>query len=162
MQQQNLQFATFAGGCFWGVQYAFQKVYGVVATRVGYTGGTFENPKYEDICTYTTGHAEAVEITFDPSKVSYEMLLDMFFHIHDPTQVNRQGPDIGNQYRSVIFYHNEEQRKKADIKVRGLAKSGMFARDIATMIVPVGRFWQAEDYHQNYFKKHGVHGCAFR
>jgi peptide-methionine (S)-S-oxide reductase len=152
--------ATFAAGCFWGVEQLFGQVPGVTATRVGYTGGTLESPRYEDVCSDTTGHAEAVEIEFDPSQVSYEKLLDLFFHLHDPTQVNRQGPDSGSQYRSAIFYHDAEQQAAARAAVQGY--QGRFRKKIATQIVPAARFWPAEEYHQKYFDKRGVAGCHVR
>ncbi len=145
--------ATFAAGCFWGVEAEFRKVDGVVATAVGYTGGTRPNPTYEDVCTDRTGHAEAVEVTFDPARVSYERLLDVFWHIHDPTQRNRQGPDVGTQYRSAIFFHDAAQESAAKASKAALERSGRPARPIATEITPASTFYRAEEYHQQYFDK---------
>lgn len=145
--------ATFAAGCFWGVEDKFLKIQGVLSTRVGYAGGTVANPTYKLVCSDTTGHAEAVEIVFDPAVVSYQELLERFFEFHDPTQINRQGPDIGTQYRSVIFYHNEEQKKAALEMVEKLTREKKFSRPIATQVVPATEFYQAEDYHQKYFEK---------
>ena len=154
-KQNNLQMATFAAGCFWGVEEAFRQVKGVKSTAVGYTGGQFENPTYKDVCTHTTGHAEALVIQFDPNEVSYEQLLDVFWSIHDPTTKNRQGPDIGSQYRSMIAYHTQEQellakKSKADLEKLGQLKEGT----IVTEIVPASIFYQAEDYHQKYYQKY--------
>ncbi|MBC7086419.1 MAG: peptide-methionine (S)-S-oxide reductase MsrA [Methanomethylovorans sp.] len=151
--------ATFAAGCFWGVEANFRKVPGVIATAVGYTGGNFENPTYSDVCTGKTGHAEAVDILFDSAVVSYEQLLEVFWKIHDPTTLNRQGLDIGTQYRSVIFYHNEEQRAAAIASKERMQKSGKFKQPIVTEIVPASTFYRAEDYHQQYFEKGGMGGC---
>jgi len=151
--------ATFAAGCFWGVEAAFRQVPGVVDTAVGYTGGTVSNPTYEDVCTDRTGHAEAVQVEFDPAKVSYEKLLDVFWENHDPTTKNRQGPDVGAQYRSAIFYGNAEQERVArDSKDRQEA-SGKFRRPIVTEITPLTTFWRAEDYHQRYLEKRGLAHC---
>jgi peptide-methionine (S)-S-oxide reductase len=146
--------ATFAAGCFWGVEAAFVQIPGVIDVVSGYTGGHTENPTYHQVCTDTTGHAEAVEVTFDPSKVSFEQLLDVFWKIHDPTQVNRQGPDHGSQYRSAIFTHSREQEAVA--KGSRDAQQTALGRPIATTIEPVSRFYHAEDYHQRYFERHGV------
>lgn len=148
--------ATFGAGCFWGVEAAFSKVPGVVATEVGYMGGTLKNPTYEDVCTGMTGHAEVVQVTWDPEKVSYGQLLDVFWSVHDPTQLNRQGPDIGTNYRSVIFYHDAEQEKlarkaKEDLEVSGKFRSGR----IMTTIMPAPEFYRAEEYHQHYHEKKG-------
>ena len=151
--------ATFGAGCFWGVESELRRIPGVVTTRVGYAGGKIKNPTYKDVCTDKTGHAESVEVTFDPSKVSYEKLLDVFWNLHDPTQVNRQGPDFGSQYRSVIFYHSPEQKAAAKASKEKLAKSGKYRLPIATEIVPSGDFWQAEDYHQQYLEKRGLGSC---
>ncbi|KAB0670545.1 peptide-methionine (S)-S-oxide reductase MsrA [Oryzomonas sagensis] len=152
--------ATFAAGCFWGVEDAFMGAPGVVATRVGYTGGRTENPTYGDVCSHATGHAEAVEITFDPQLTTYDRLLDLFWECHDPTQVNRQGPDVGDQYRSAIFYHSEEQRQAAEAALERLDLSGRLRRRIVTEIVPATTFWEAEAYHQKYHQKQGG-GCGF-
>ena len=159
-KQNNLQMATFAAGCFWGVEEAFRQVKGVKSTTVGYTGGRFENPTYKDVCTHTTGHAEALLIQFDPNEVSYEQLLDVFWSIHDPTTKNRQGPDIGSQYRSMIAYHTQEQellakKSKADLERSGQLREGT----IVTEIVPASTFYQAEDYHQKYYQKRGGGSC---
>lgn len=151
--------ATFAAGCFWGVEAAFRKVKGVVRTEVGYTGGITENPKYEDVCTGKTGHAEAVQVEYDPSEVSYEELLDVFWSIHDPTTRNQQGVDIGSQYRSAIFYHTAEQRRLAVESKKRLQESGKFDRPIVTEIVPASTFWRAEEYHQCYLEKKGLGKC---
>lgn len=143
--------ATFAAGCFWGVESDFRKIAGVLDARVGYTGGDTENPNYKQVCSGATGHAEAVELDFDPGIVSYEKLLAMFFTMHDPTQVNRQGPDVGTQYRSAVFFHDDEQKIAAERKIAQLSKD----RKIATTVVPASRFWPAEEYHQQYHAKHG-------
>jgi peptide-methionine (S)-S-oxide reductase len=146
--------AIFAAGCFWGVESAFRKIEGVISTRVGYTGGHFKNPTYEDVCSHATGHAEAVEVTYDPSIISYDQLLDVFWSIHDPTTLNRQSWDIGTQYRSAIFYHDDEQKKIAQKSKEELQKSGRYKRPIVTEITPLTEFYQAEDYHQQYHEKH--------
>lgn len=151
--------ATFAAGCFWGVEETFRTTPGVLETQVGYTGGHTVSPTYHDVCTDGTGHAEAVEVTFDPAKVSYEDLLGIFWANHNPTQVNRQGPDVGSQYRSAIFFHSPEQEAKAKASKEVLAKSGKFLRPIATEIVPAERFYSAEDYHQQYLLKRGRANC---
>ena len=151
--------ATFAAGCFWGVEAAFQQVRGVKSTTVGYTGGTFENPSYEDVCTGRTGHAEAVEIEYDPAVVSYEKLLSVFWKIHDPTTLNRQGPDVGTQYRSAIFYHNSDQKEEAITSKERLEQSGFYKRPIVTEIVPASNFYRAEEYHQRYLEKRGKTSC---
>ena len=151
--------ATFAAGCFWGVEATFRQIPGVTATRVGYTGGEMKNPSYKDVCTDRTGHAEAVEVDYDPAKVSYEDLLNVFWENHDPTQLNRQGPDFGTQYRSAIFYHSPEQEQAAKTSKESLAKSGRFNRPIATQIVPAVTFYEAEDYHQQYLEKRGLASC---
>jgi peptide-methionine (S)-S-oxide reductase len=145
--------ATLAAGCFWGVEAAFRQVEGVTATAVGYTGGNLEDPSYEDVCSGRTGHAEALEVTFDPSRVSYDDLLEVFWNVHDPTQRDRQGPDIGTQYRSAIFVHDPEQAAAAEASKARLAGAGKYRKEIATEIVPAGRFYLAEDYHQQYFEK---------
>jgi peptide methionine sulfoxide reductase msrA/msrB len=152
----SLQKATFSAGCFWGVQAAFAEQKGVILTQAGYTGGYFKKPTYEDVCSDKTGHAEAVEIIYDPAEISYEKLLDVFWSIHDPTTPNRQGPDIGSQYRSAIFYHSPEQKEQAERSKENLEKSGKFKRPIVTEIVAAQDFYPAEEYHQQYFKKHGM------
>ena len=154
--------ATFGAGCFWGVEAAFRQVEGVVSTAVGYIGGSLENPTYKDVCTDTTGHAEAVEVTYDPAKVAYEELLKVFWQIHDPTTLNRQGPDVGTQYRSAIFFHGGEQEAAARASKEKLEKSGAYKRPIVTEIVPAGEFWQAEEYHQQYIQKRGLSHCAIK
>ncbi|HWF92534.1 MAG TPA: peptide-methionine (S)-S-oxide reductase MsrA [Terriglobales bacterium] len=154
--------ATFAAGCFWGVEVTFRQLPGVISTRVGYTGGNFANPTYKDVCTDRTGHAEAVEVEFDPAKVSYDQLLDVFWENHDPTQVNRQGPDYGSQYRSAIFYHSAEQKAAAEASKARLEKSGRFSKPIATHIVPEATFFAAEDYHQQYLEKRGLASCHIK
>lgn len=152
--------AVFAAGCFWGVEAAFRKVRGVVSTRVGYTGGSTRDPTYEDVCTDRTGHAEAVEVEFDPEVVSYAQLLDVFWSIHDPTTLNRQGPDRGTQYRSAVFYRSEGQRADAVASRDRLQASGRLGRArIVTEIAPAGEFYGAEEYHQRYFEKRGGGGC---
>ncbi len=150
--------ATFGAGCFWHVEDAFMRVPGVISTQSGFMGGKTENPTYEEVCTGTTGHTEVVEVTFDPDRVTYEQLLEVFWTIHDPTQVNRQGPDIGVQYRSVIFYHSAEQQKTAEESWERMQKSS--GKPIATRIEPAGRFYRAEEYHQRYFEKTGRKSCG--
>ncbi|MBN1134170.1 MAG: peptide-methionine (S)-S-oxide reductase MsrA [Methanosarcinaceae archaeon] len=147
--------ATFAAGCFWGVEAAFYKVKGVISTKVGYTGGDVKNPSYHDVSTGKTGHAESIEILYDPSMISYEELLDMFWNIHDPTTQDRQGPDKGSQYRSVIFYHNEDQKITALDSKKKLEESGKYKKKIVTEIIPALEFYPAEEYHQRYFEKIG-------
>lgn len=154
--------ATFAAGCFWGVEAAFREVPGVVSTRVGYTGGTFPNPTYKDVCSDRTGHAEALEIAFDPSQVSYEDLLEKLWSIHDPTTPNRQGPDVGSQYRSAIFFHTPQQEASARASVERLRKSGRLHRPVVTEIVPASTFWEAEEYHQRYLEKRGLASCHIK
>lgn len=151
--------ATFAAGCFWGVEAAFRQIKGVLSTRVGYAGGSFENPTYRDVCSGTTGHAEAVEVGYDPSKVSYEDLLTVFWENHNPTTLNRQGPDVGTQYRSAIFFHNPEQEAAARASKEELQKSGKYSRDIVTEITPASEFYVAEEYHQQYLEKRGASHC---
>lgn len=148
--------ATFAAGCFWGVEETFRNLPGVTATAVGYTGGSTQNPTYEDVCSSRTGHAEAVEVDFDASQISYEALLEAFWDAHDPTTLNRQGPDFGTQYRSAIFYHTPEQQVAALASKNRLDGSGKYRDSIVTEIEPAGRFWRAEDYHQQYFAKRGM------
>jgi len=151
--------ATFGAGCFWGVEEAFRHLPGVVDTAVGFMGGTLANPTYEDVCTGRTGHAEVVEVTYDPAQVSYRDLLDLFWSIHDPTTPNRQGPDIGTQYRSVIFYHTPEQEAAARASKQEVERTGRFRRPIVTFIEPAGTFWRAEEYHQQYLAKRGGGHC---
>ena len=151
--------ATFAAGCFWGVEASFRQIPGVTSTRVGYTGGDFKNPTYKDVCSDRTGHAEAVEVEYDPERVSYEQLLNVFWENHDPTQLNRQGPDFGSQYRSVIFFHSPEQEQAARESKSKLEKSGQLSRPIVTQIVPAVTFYEAEDYHQQYLEKRGMATC---
>jgi methionine-S-sulfoxide reductase len=148
--------AVFAGGCFWGVEYAFRKIPGVLKTTAGYTGGHKEDPTYEQVCAHGTGHAEAVQVEFDPAKVSYEKLLEAFWEMHDPTTLNRQGPDIGDQYRSAVFYNTPEQEKAAKALKKELEKSGKFKRPVVTEITPASAFYEAEDYHQQYLEKRGL------
>jgi peptide-methionine (S)-S-oxide reductase len=152
--------ATFAEGCFWGVEANFQSTPGVISAVSGYTGGKTENPSYEDVCSGRTGHAEAVEVEFDPTKVSYDDLLKIFWTSHDPTTPNRQGPDVGTQYRSAIFFHDAAQEAAARASKEALEKSGKLKRPIVTEIVAAGPFYRAEEYHQKYFAKHGLHGCG--
>ncbi|MDX2084789.1 MAG: peptide-methionine (S)-S-oxide reductase MsrA [Candidatus Melainabacteria bacterium] len=147
--------ATFAAGCFWGVEDIFMKIPGVASTSVGYTGGQTDYPTYEQVCTGKTGHAEAVQLIYDPARVTYEALLDIFWRMHDPTTPNRQGPDIGSQYRSAIFYHSAEQAAQANASLQAMNASGRFPRPIVTQIQPAVRFYPAEDYHQQYFAKRG-------
>lgn len=151
----KLEKATFGAGCFWGVEYQYAKIPGVLSAVCGYAGGKLDNPTYEDVCSHTTGHAEVIEVTFDPAKVSYRTLVEYFFKMHDPTQVNRQGPDIGDQYRSVIFTHSDEQKKVADDVKIGLTLAKAFSRPIATQIEPAPKFWRAEEYHQKYYQLRG-------
>jgi len=154
--------AIFAAGCFWGVEATFRQLPGVVSTRVGYTGGALSNPTYEDVCTDRTGHAEAVEVEYDPSKLSYEKLLDVFWENHDPTQLNRQGPDRGTQYRSAIFFTSPEQEAAAKASKERLEKSGRYRKPIVTQIVPAPTFYEAEDYHQQYLEKRGLASCHIK
>ena len=151
--------ATFAAGCFWGVEQRFAALPGVTSTEVGYTGGTTANPTYEQVCSHTTGHAEAVRLEYDPDKIGYEELLAAFFGMHDPTQWNRQGPDVGDQYRSAIFFHTPEQEKSAQAAVEQLTESGVFKRPIVTQVVAAPDWWRAEEYHQKYFEKHAGFSC---
>jgi peptide-methionine (S)-S-oxide reductase len=151
--------AIFAAGCFWGVEEAFRQLKGVSSTTVGYTGGTMKDPSYKDVCTGTTGHAEAVEVEFDPKQVSYDQLLSVFWQSHDPTTLNRQGPDFGTQYRSAIFFEDAEQEAAARRSKAALEKSGLFKRPIVTEIKPASEFYRAEDYHQQYFEKRGIKSC---
>ncbi len=148
--------ATFAAGCFWGVESVFEQINGVTATRVGYTGGQTDAPSYRDVCSHRTGHAEAVEVDYDPQRVSYERLLDIFWNNHDPTQLNRQGPDVGDQYRSAIFVQDDAQRAAAEHSKERLEASGRFRKPIVTQVIPAGKFWEAEEYHQKYFSRRGI------
>ncbi|HEY7334866.1 MAG TPA: peptide-methionine (S)-S-oxide reductase MsrA [Bryobacteraceae bacterium] len=154
---ETLEKATFAAGCFWGVEATFRALSGVESTRVGYTGGSLQNPTYEDVCTDRTGHAEAVEVTFDPKAVSYHDLLEIFWNNHNPTTLNRQGPDYGTQYRSAIFFHSPEQ--EAEAKASRDAAQNRFSRAIVTQIAPATEFWPAEEYHQQYLEKRGLAHC---
>jgi peptide-methionine (S)-S-oxide reductase len=152
--------ATFAAGCFWGVEANFRRVMGVTSTLVGYTGGQLANPTYEAVCTDRTGHAEAIEVDYDPKQVRYDDLLEIFWATHDPTTPNRQGPDVGTQYRSAIFYHDADQEAAAIASKERAEKSGRFRKPIVTQIVPAGVFYPAEDYHQQYYEKRGLKGCG--
>jgi peptide-methionine (S)-S-oxide reductase len=154
-----LEKATFGAGCFWGVEAAFRELPGVVDAVSGYEGGTIDNPTYQDVCTDETGHAEVVEVTFDPTLTSYDKLVEAFWNLHDPTTLNRQGPDVGTQYRSVIFYHSPEQQAIAKASKQKLEASGRFRRPIVTQIVPAQTFNRAEEYHQRYLEKRGVKSC---
>src|SRR5215813_8833531 len=151
--------ATFGAGCFWGVEATFRQIPGVIDTAAGYLGGTLKNPTYEDVCTDRTGHAEVVQVTFDPAKVSYDQLLNVFWEMHDPTTLNRQGPDIGTQYRSAIFFHSPEQEAIARKSRAEVEDSGKFRRPIVTEITPVSTFYRAEEYHQRYLEKRGLSHC---
>ncbi len=157
----ELKTATFGAGCFWGVEAAFRKVPGVTATAAGYMGGHTRNPGYEQVCSGRTGHAEVVQVTYDPARVTYDELLSVFWSIHDPTQLDRQGPDVGSNYRSAIFYHDAEQAETARRSKEELQASGRFgSRRIVTVILPATEFWRAEEYHQQYFEKHGGHAAC--
>lgn len=153
------ELATFGAGCFWGVEETFRQTPGVTDTAVGYEGGTVANPTYEQVCYNNTGHAEVVQVTYDPAKISYDDLLRIFWENHNPTTKNRQGPDIGEQYRSVIFYHSDEQKKAAEASKEKLEKSGHYKQPIVTQIVPAQPFYKAEDYHQQYLAKRGLDAC---
>jgi peptide-methionine (S)-S-oxide reductase len=150
--------ATFGAGCFWGVEAAFRQLVGVTKTRVGYAGGTLDNPTYEDVCSHTTGHAEVVEVTYDPDQISYDDLLQVFWRKHDPTQLNRQGWDVGDQYRSAIFFHDDEQRAAAEASKK--REQDNFKRPIVTEVTPAQMFYEAEDYHQQYLEKRGRSTCT--
>jgi len=152
--------ATFGAGCFWGVEMAFRKIEGVTEATAGYLGGTMSNPSYKDVCSGKTGHAEVVEVTFDPSRVSYRDLLEVFWTCHDPTQRNRQGPDVGTQYRSAIFFHSPAQEQAARASVAALEQSQRFSKPIATEITAASTFFPAEEYHQRYLEKHGMTSCS--
>ena len=156
MNQHNREVATLAGGCFWCLEAVFNEVEGIEKVTSGYTGGTTINPTYEEVCTDTTGHAEAVQVEYDPNKVSYQDLLEVFWSNHDPTSLNRQGPDIGIQYRSAIFFHDDEQKKIAEKSKEEIEKSNKFSKKIVTEITPAPEFYKAEEYHQKYFQKHGL------
>ena len=151
--------ATFGAGCFWGVEAAYRQIPGVISTAVGYLGGTLENPSYYDVCTGRTGHAEVVEVTYDPARLTYDDLLTVFWENHDPTTLNRQGPDVGTQYRSAIFYHDEEQKEAATRSKEERDRSGKYRRPIVTEITPATEFYIAEDYHQQYLEKRGLSSC---
>jgi peptide-methionine (S)-S-oxide reductase len=155
----QLEKATFGAGCFWHIEQAFQRVSGVVETSVGYMGGTLAEPTYEEVCTHRTGHAEVVEVTFDPTRVTFEDLLVTFWNLHDPTTLNRQGPDRGTQYRSVIFYHSPEQKAAAETSKKRIEQSKRLGRKIVTEITPASTFYRAEEYHQKYLDKHGHGAC---
>lgn len=159
MENKNIQTATFGAGCFWGVELTFSKVKGVISTEVGYSGGHTDNPSYKEVCTNKTGHAEVIRVQFDPSVVSYNDLLNVFWELHDPTQMNRQGPDVGTQYRSAIFYHTPEQKTTAEASKKALAESGKYKRPIATEITAATTFYPAEEYHQKYLEKRGRGAC---
>lgn len=152
--------ATFAAGCFWGVEAAFRQIDGVTATTVGYSGGDTTNPTYKEVCTDTTGHAEVVQVEYDPDRVSYETLLDLFWSNHDPTQLNRQGPDVGTQYRSAIYYHDDEQKAAAAASKEKLESGGRHGQRIVTEITQAQEFYPAEDYHQQYLEKRGLASCT--
>ena len=153
------QKATFGAGCFWGVEATFRQIPGVIATRVGYSGGRTQNPSYKQVCYEDTGHAEVVEVTYDPAQVKYEDLLKVFWENHDPTTLNRQGPDVGEQYRSAIFFHDAAQEAAARKSMRELEAAKVFSRPIVTEITPAAEFWEAEDYHQQYLEKRGMASC---
>lgn len=155
----TLKKATFAAGCFWGVEATFMKVRGVVQTEVGYMGGHTESPSYREVCTDRTGHAEVVQLTYEDAIVSYDHLLEVFWSSHDPTQKNRQGPDVGTQYRTAIIYHDDEQRSTAERSRAALDASGRLSRPVATLVEKAGPFWRAEDYHQKYLQKKGLDTC---
>jgi peptide-methionine (S)-S-oxide reductase len=159
-QYQNMPCATFGAGCFWGVQSVFEKTEGVIATFVGYSGGKMKNPRYFDVCNKNTGHAEVVRVVYDSTKISYQKLLEIFWEIHDPTSLNRQGPDVGDQYRSVIFYHNPNQSETALASQKALETAKKYKRPIVTQIVPAEIFYLAEEYHQHFNKKQGRPGCT--
>jgi peptide-methionine (S)-S-oxide reductase len=159
-EEETMAKATFGAGCFWGVESAFRELKGVTDAAVGYMGGTLANPTYQDVCTDRTGHAEVVQLDYDPQQISYEQLLRAFFDLHDPTTPNRQGPDYGKQYRSVIFFYDAEQERAAQKIKDELDRAGRFPRKIVTQIVPAIDFWRAEEYHQRYFEKHGIAACG--
>lgn len=154
-----MSIATFGAGCFWGVEAAYRQIPGVLSTAVGYLGGTLKNPTYHDVCTGRTGHAEVVQVTYDPARVTYDDLLTVFWENHDPTTLNRQGPDVGTQYRSAIFYHDDAQKEAAISSKDEREKSGRYRRPIVTEITPATEFYMAEDYHQQYLEKRGLSSC---
>ncbi len=151
--------ATFAAGCFWGVEQRFAALPCVISTEVGYTGGSTEEPTYKEVCTNKTGHAEAVRLEYDPERITYRALLDAFFAMHDPTQWMRQGPDVGSQYRSAVFFHDREQEKEALEAINRLTEEKAYTRPVVTQVVPAGPWWRAEEYHQKYFEKHAGFSC---
>ncbi len=153
--------ATFGAGCFWGIEAAFRNVKGVKTTAVGYSGGTLKNPTYEDVCTGLTGHAEVVQVSYEQAEVSYQELLDLFWEIHDPTTLNRQGPDVGSQYRSALFFHTPKQEAAARASKENLEARGRYQRPVATEITPASEFYRAEEYHQQYLEKRGQAHCRF-
>jgi peptide-methionine (S)-S-oxide reductase len=155
----NAKIATFGAGCFWGVEAAYRQIPGVLSTRVGYLGGTMENPTYRDVCSGRTGHAEVVEVTYDPGRLTYDDLLTVFWENHDPTTLNRQGPDVGEQYRSAIFYHGDEQKSAAEASKEERNRSGRYRQPIVTEITPASTFYPAEEYHQQYLEKRGLASC---
>ena len=159
-EDEKYEAASFAAGCFWGVEETFRELDGVISTMVGYMGGHTEDPTYGDVCSGGTGHAETVQVTYDPNKISYNNLLDTFWNKHDPTTKNRQGPDVGSQYRSIIFYYNEDQRNFAIESKNKLGASGKYKNPIVTEIIPAPKFYPAEDYHQQYLKKRGKKFCG--
>ncbi len=159
MDNNTIQTATFGAGCFWGVEETFRQLTGVTATAVGYEGGSKQNPTYQDVCTDATGHAEVVQVQFDPSKISYEQLLQIFWDNHNPTTLNRQGPDVGTQYRSVVFFHTPEQQMAAEKSKTDLEQSGKWKQPVVTQIVPAQTFFAAEEYHQQYLAKRGLSNC---
>lgn len=158
----KIEKATFGAGCFWGVESAFRRIEGVTGTAVGYMGGKLQHPTYRDVCTDMTGHAEVVQVEFDPARVKYANLLDAFWELHDPTQLNRQGPDVGTQYRSVVFFHTPEQEAAARTAKQKLATSEIYRRPIVTEIIPAAEFWRAEEYHQQYLERRGLTTCHIK
>jgi peptide-methionine (S)-S-oxide reductase len=161
INNENMEKASFGAGCFWGVEETFRKSKGVVDTKVGYMGGNTQKPSYKEVCRGNTGHAEVVEITFDPTIISYDSLLAIFWKCHNPTTLNYQGPDYGSQYRSVIFYYNDQQKKMAEESKDRLNKSGAYSSPIVTFIEEAADFWQAEEYHQRYYEKNGIKSCNY-
>jgi peptide-methionine (S)-S-oxide reductase len=156
---EKSKIATFGAGCFWGVEAAYRQIPGVLSTRVGYLGGTLENPTYRDVCSGRTGHAEVVEVTYDPARLTYDDMLTVFWENHNPTTLNRQGPDVGEQYRSAIFYHDDEQKAAAEASKAERDRSGRYRSPIVTEITPASTFYEAEDYHQQYLEKRGLASC---